>query len=160
MKKYLIIGTALTALALPAPAYAKHDKAPPATEQTVETATNKIAERVFNEAEKAIIEEYFGIPVAKDAEDYTKKSNGKGHKGLPPGLAKKDQLPPGLAMQLEKNGHLPPGLEKRDLPDDLLKRLPPALPGTRRIMVGHDIVLVDDTTNLVLDIIKTALETR
>ncbi len=30
--------------------------------------------------------------------------------GLPPGLAKRDELPPGLEKQLEKNGTLPPGL--------------------------------------------------
>jgi hypothetical protein len=36
--------------------------------------------------------------------------------GLPPGLAKREELPPGLEMQVEKNGSLPPGLAKR-LPD-------------------------------------------
>src|SRR5215475_5454143 len=32
---------------------------------------------------------------------------------LPPGLAKKDRLPPGLERQLMRNGTLPPGLQKR-----------------------------------------------
>jgi len=32
---------------------------------------------------------------------------------LPPGLAKKDQLPPGLEKQLVRRGTLPPGLQKR-----------------------------------------------
>jgi hypothetical protein len=32
---------------------------------------------------------------------------------LPPGLAKRDRLPPGQERQLERNGTLPPGLQKR-----------------------------------------------
>ncbi len=35
---------------------------------------------------------------------------------LPPGLARKDQLPPGLERQLVRRGTLPPGLEKRIRP--------------------------------------------
>ena len=33
--------------------------------------------------------------------------------GLPPGLAKKEHLPPGLQRQLVRNGKLPLGLEKK-----------------------------------------------
>src|SRR4030095_16261332 len=36
--------------------------------------------------------------------------------GLPPGLAKKDHLPPGLERQLQRNGTLRPGMEKRVQP--------------------------------------------
>ncbi len=36
--------------------------------------------------------------------------------GLPPGLAKKDRLPPDLERHLERNGTLPPGLQKRVQP--------------------------------------------
>ena len=36
--------------------------------------------------------------------------------GLPPGLAKKDRLPPGLERQLRRNAQLPPGLQKRLTP--------------------------------------------
>ncbi len=35
---------------------------------------------------------------------------------LPPGLAKKDRLPPGLEKQLERRGTLPPGLQKKVRP--------------------------------------------
>ncbi len=34
-------------------------------------------------------------------------------RGLPPGLAKRDQLPPGLEKHLLKHGSLPPGLQKK-----------------------------------------------
>src|SRR5207302_1565893 len=35
---------------------------------------------------------------------------------LPPGLAKKNHLPPGLERQLQRNGTLPPGLQRRVQP--------------------------------------------
>ena len=60
------------------------------------------------------------------------KGKGKGrNKGMPPGLAKKQQLPPGLQRRVAKHGSLPPGLAKRDLPDDLERELPPPQAGTR-----------------------------
>lgn len=127
--------------------------AKPAAAKTVEEATQDVLERVFSETEKAIIEEYFGVKTGDEAG--AKPAKGKKNKGLPPGLAKKDTLPPGLAMQLEKNGRLPPGLEKRDLPDDLLSRLPQTKPGTRRAIVGRDLVLIDETTEIVLDILQS-----
>ena len=34
-------------------------------------------------------------------------------RGLPPGLAKRDRLPPGLEKHLLKHGSLPPGLQKK-----------------------------------------------
>jgi len=37
-------------------------------------------------------------------------------KGLPPGLAKKEHLPPGLQKHLARNGQLPPGLQKKIQP--------------------------------------------
>src|SRR6266511_2220364 len=50
------------------------------------------------------------------------------HRGLPPGLAKRDSLPPGLARQLRERGRLPPGLQRRlyPVPQPLLGRLPAA----------------------------------
>ncbi|MDE3165012.1 MAG: hypothetical protein KGN36_04325, partial [Acidobacteriota bacterium] len=47
--------------------------------------------------------------------------------GLPPGLAKRSDLPPGLEKQLRRNGTLPPGLQKKlvAFPPDLERRLPP-----------------------------------
>ncbi|MCB2184164.1 MAG: hypothetical protein KQH63_19235 [Desulfobulbaceae bacterium] len=82
-----------------------------------------------------------------------KKKQGK-NKGLPPGLAKKDTLPPGLEKQLEKNGTLPPGLAKRDLPADLQKHLPRRHKDHERIIVGDDVLLVEKTTGLILDVMR------
>ncbi len=76
--------------------------------------------------------------------------------GLPPGLAKREQLPPGLQGQLQKNGTLPPGLQKRiqPLPKALERSLPKPSPGLKRGIIGGDLVLVEETSKKVLDIIR------
>jgi len=81
------------------------------------------------------------------------KGNGKS-KGLPPGLAKRDTLPPGLQKQLDKNGRLPPGLAKRDLPADLASRLPKRDDGQEITVVEDDVVLIDKATGVILDVLK------
>jgi len=78
-----------------------------------------------------------------------------GHQNnLPPGLAKKDRLPPGLEKQLEQRGTLPPGLQKRiqPCPEDLERRLPPPPPDCAHVLIGGHIVLLNRRTNLVVDI--------
>src|SRR5262249_6571683 len=76
-------------------------------------------------------------------------------RGLPPGLAKRDSLPPGLRKQLQRNGTLPPGLEKKLVPlppvlEAHLVRLPP---DCGRFMIGSDMVLLDRRRNIVLDVV-------
>ena len=86
-------------------------------------------------------------------------SNKKNLKGLPPGLAKRKRLPPGLERQLQKNGSLPPGLQKRVhlLPLDLERLLPDLPKGIGRVIIGVDIVLLDKTSNTILDIVRKVL---
>jgi len=73
---------------------------------------------------------------------------------LPPGLAKKDRLPPGLEKQLVARGTLPPGLQKRihPCPQELERRLPPAPPDCSHVLIGGHIVLMNHRTNIVVDI--------
>jgi hypothetical protein len=73
---------------------------------------------------------------------------------LPPGLAKKDQLPPGLEKQLVRRGTLPPGLQKRiyPCPEELERRLPPPPPDCANVLIGGHIVLLNRSTNVVVDI--------
>ena len=73
---------------------------------------------------------------------------------LPPGLAKKDQLPPGLEKQLVRRGQLPPGLQKRiqPCPPDLERTLPAPPPDSAHVLIGGHIVLLNRKTNIVLDI--------
>lgn len=73
---------------------------------------------------------------------------------LPPGLAKKDRLPPGLEKQLVRRGTLPPGLQKRlqPCPEDLERRLPPPPPDCAHVVIGGHLVLLNRKTNIVVDI--------
>lgn len=70
---------------------------------------------------------------------------------LPPGLAKRDRLPPGLERQLQRNGTLPPGLQKRvqPLPDFCTARLPRLRPDWVRVVLGGRIILLDPTQRIV-----------
>ncbi len=107
-----------------------------------ERLENRILERIFTDYERDEIEDYF------DEVDIS---------SLPPGLAKRDKLPPGLQKQVEKNGQLPPGLAKRALPDDLEDRLPERTENIVRRIIGDDVVLVDEDTDLILDIIRNVI---
>jgi len=73
---------------------------------------------------------------------------------LPPGLAKKDRLPPGLEKQLVRRGTLPPGLQKRiqPVPVEFVRRLPPPPPDCEHVLVSGHIVLLNRKTNLIVDI--------
>ena len=74
---------------------------------------------------------------------------------LPPGLAKKDRLPPGLEKQLVRRGGLPPGLQKRlqACPEDLERQLPPPPPDCEHVVIGRHLVLLNRRTNIVVDIL-------
>jgi hypothetical protein len=75
--------------------------------------------------------------------------------GLPPGLAKKEQLPPGLQRQLVRNGQLPPGLQKKiqPLPPVLERQLTAVPEGTKRFVLNGSIVLLNQQSNVILDIV-------
>ncbi len=72
---------------------------------------------------------------------------------LPPGLAKRGSLPPGLARQLRERGELPPGLEKRiaPFPLSLEQRLGPPPAGLRRGCLDGRAVLYDPVSTMIVD---------
>ena len=74
---------------------------------------------------------------------------------LPPGLAKRRALPPGLRRQLHERGELPPGLQKRliAVPPPLAGRLPPVPPYYHRWFAGDDLLVIDSRTNRIVAII-------
>ncbi len=81
----------------------------------------------------------------------------RGYRGdLPPGLAKKDRLPPGLEKQLRRRGTLPPGLRGyvRPCPLELERRLPPPPPDCEHVVIGGRVVLMNRRSFMVLDIFK------
>lgn len=75
---------------------------------------------------------------------------------LPPGLAKRQALPPGLREQLRETGQLPPGLQKRlvVVPPALSRRLPPVPPYYHRYFAGDDLLVIDSRSNQVVAIIR------
>jgi hypothetical protein len=79
--------------------------------------------------------------------------------GLPPGLAKRQELPPGLQRHLEKNGQLPPGLQKQaqPLPPDLEVHLPRLPRGYKRVVIGGHIILLEERRATVVDIIRDVI---
>jgi hypothetical protein len=70
---------------------------------------------------------------------------GDSRSNLPPGLAKKDRLPPGLERQVQRNGTLPPGLQKRvrPLPYECEVRLPRLPRDWERVVLGARVILLD-----------------
>jgi hypothetical protein len=64
---------------------------------------------------------------------------------LPPGLARRDRLPPELERQLERRATLPPALESRaePLPDVCNGRLPRLPVDWSRVVVGNRVLLLD-----------------
>lgn len=66
-------------------------------------------------------------------------------------------LPPGIALKLSRGGTLPPGIAKRDLPDDLATTLPTRL-GEKYLAVGEDVVLVDEASNVIVDVMRGVLK--
>jgi hypothetical protein len=73
---------------------------------------------------------------------------------LPPGLAKRDELPPGLEKQLEVRGTLPPGLRKKlqPCPLEFATQLPPPPPGYGDFLLGGHVLLMNRSNYMVLDI--------
>ena len=95
----------------------------------------------FSDHDRELIREYYG---------YTHKSK---HKHLPPGLAKKGKLPPGLQKQLVRRGHLPPGLQHHRLPNEMERRLSRIPDGYLRVMIGGSFVLLNEHTRMIFDVI-------
>lgn len=78
--------------------------------------------------------------------------------GLPPGLAKRGELPPGLQKQLRRNGTLPPGLQKKvsPFPADLTGQLRP-LPAAcdcDRVFLDGKALIIARATRAILDVIS------
>lgn len=101
------------------------------------------SEIVFSEYERTVVKEWFTTHRA----------------GLPPGLAKKEHLPPGLEKQLKVRGTLPPGLQKKlhPLPLELEHKLRRIPTGYRRVVIAGNVILMNEKTAIIYDIIRNAI---
>lgn len=138
-----IVALALAASAISGEAFAgngkgKHKQSHQSDAEVSLNVDIHFGKTVFTEKERRIVREYYR----------------GGHAELPPGLAKRKSLPPGLKKQLRKTGHLPPGLEKRRMPSDLVNRLPRYDGPFERTIIGNDLILLDPKTGLILDVMQ------
>lgn len=95
---------------------------------------------VFSDHDREVIRKYYG--------DAFKSK----HKSLPPGLAKKDKLPPGLEKQLVRRGQLPPGLQYDRFPSDLERQLSQIPDDYLRVVIDGSFVLFNRKTNVIFDV--------
>ena len=96
---------------------------------------------VFTQKEVTIILDYYGE---------------RDH-GRPGGKHKRKGLPPGIARNLARGKPLPPGIARQHLPDDLLRRLPPARDGYERVIVDGRVILVEVATQVVHDVLSEVI---
>lgn len=92
----------------------------------------------FSDHDRALIRDYYGGAYKT--------------KQLPPGLAKKGKLPPGIQKQLVRRGQLPPGLEYHRLPHDLERKLSHLPDNYLRVAIGGSFVLFNRHTNVIFDV--------
>jgi hypothetical protein len=106
-----------------------------------------IVSTVFDQRETQVIRDYYRMQVEK-----ARANRGKGG-GVPAGLPRKDELPPGIARAIRVNAPLPPSVPKKGLPTDLERSLPVRV-GVVRIIAGDQIMLVDakSTVRDIIDI--------
>ena len=97
----------------------------------------------FSNKERNLIEQFFT------------EQNAKGnHK------AKNKGLPPGILKRLEAGKPLPPGIQMTRLPPALEKQLPPPPSGTERVIIDTNIMLIDRTTHLIIDVLKGVIDRK
>jgi hypothetical protein len=64
------------------------------------------------------------------------------------------ELPAALRRQLVTKGRLPAGVARKALPDDLAARLAPPPDGLDRVVVGPDVLLLDNGSGVIVDILR------
>ena len=109
--------------------------------------------RVFVQDKSTRVEVGFNKHDRNRIRRYYARKHRKKSKKLPPGLAKKQRLPPGLNKHVQRHGRLPPGQEGRALPAELERELAPLPAGYIRRRVGGDVVLANEHTRVVFDVV-------
>ena len=146
MKK---VSVALTVLALvfAVPAMADKGKGkgkgkePPAAERsTGDSRKGKPGKREFSRSERDEIHAYFS-------------ANPGAREQLPPGLARKNKIPPGWQKKIARGQRIPDDVwaYRVPLPHEILVRLPPPPPGVIHVRIQDHVLKVVEKTHEVLD---------
>lgn len=95
---------------------------------------------------------YFSTSDRRSVETYY-ASAGRGGKGCPPGLAKKNNgcMPPGQAKKWNVGQPLPSGVAYYPVPAQIVVSLPPVPIGHKYVQVAGDILLVAVGSMMVID---------
>ena len=134
----LLAGGLALALVQPALAGPKHQNKGKHGGPSVERdADDKLTHSVITAAETNIIHDFI-------------RRQGVQAFGPPQGL------PPGIAKNLARGKPLPPGIAKRYLPQGLLGQLP-RRQGYELIVADRDILLVNEATRIIVDVLKGVL---
>lgn len=99
----------------------------------------------FSSEEIALIRDYYLLQGAPETDH--------GGKGKQAGKQASKGLPPGIAKNLARGKPLPPGIAKRQLPEDLNRRLPPVRSGYERAVVDGKVVLVEAASQVISDVL-------
>ena len=101
---------------------------------------------------------YFNAQNRTYVQQYYTESYGKS-KRCPPGLAKKNNgcVPLGQARSWVVGQPLPRGVTVYAVPQPVIRQLPAAPYGYKYILIGGDVVLVQQQSNLIVDIIQVLL---
>lgn len=149
MFRHMLLLAALLALAVPAVAKDKNH------EDDDQRSTYERRDRddrgTFNSAERNLIRSWLLEQERREAVKHPPT-------GLPPGLQKKvargKALPPGWQKKLARGEYIDDEYYGwgRALPDDLLRRLPPAPAGSEILQIEDQIIRLDAATRTILDV--------
>lgn len=72
------------------------------------------------------------------------------------GFKKPKPIPPGIRKKIARGGTIPPGIAMTRLPDSTLSRLP-RRQNQDYVAIGSDIVLIDRSTRVIVDVVEEIL---
>ena len=137
-------------LTLPTVATVSADTAAPLDPRAVQIADDPdIGDIIMSEIERRLIRSYY------DRNYREWNGNGNKHKNIPPGIAKKGWLPPGIYKQLVQGRYMPGDVVYYPLPYDLRNQLP-YRSGYEYYIADDKVMLVQIGTNLILDVLTVA----
>ena len=168
-----IAALAIASLFVAGPAFAKGDKDDDNDhgkgkhaqkyEEKAEKRERKEHEKFEKKASKRdviVIQQgtYFNDQQRTYVREYYTRNYGNG-KRCPPGLAKKNNgcMPPGQVRNWVVGQPVPRGVTIYTVPQPVIRQLPPAPYGYRYVLIGGDVVLVQQQNNLIVDIIQVLL---